>query len=294
MPDETAGRAPGHSAERWLRLLDREYGLDLDRIRFPLLLRRIESRMSALGIQRPDDYYRYAASGRRRLEECELLLEAVVNRETSFFRHRPSFDALGTYVLPEMTQRKARLGEHRIRMWSAGCSTGEEAYSLAYVAQRVLDCDAWQVSVLGSDACTRALAVARAGRYAASSRHKSRGWRHVGAADGEGDDGSWFDISSQLRSRVRFSHFNLRRPDHRWPVGQDVIFCHNVLIHVRRCLRPILAVELYRRLAPGGVLCFAPGEVLRLDEPSARTLRLGEAVMFQRPSRSEARRPSDA
>jgi chemotaxis methyl-accepting protein methylase len=292
MPAEAVGLAPAFPTERWLRLLDHEYGLDLERVRFPLLLRRIESRMSALGIRRPDDYYRYAATGRRRLEECELLLEAVVNHETSFFRHRPSFDALGTRILPEMARRKALLGENRIRMWSAGCSTGEEAYSLAYVAQRVLDRETWRVSVLGSDICAQALAVARAGRYAALARAKSGNRRLLGMP--EEREASWFEISSQLRSSVRFSRFNLRKPDHRWPVGQDVIFCHNVLIHVRRSLRPVLAVELYHRLAPGGVLCFAPGEVLRLDVPTARTLYLGEAVMFQRPTDGEPRRLSDA
>jgi chemotaxis methyl-accepting protein methylase len=191
-----------------------------------------------------------------------------------------------------LLERKRERGERRCRIWSAGCATGEEAYSLASVALDLCAVRPPRVSVLGSDINTHALEIARAGRYELrpetvdSFPRGVRLLRHLG--------GTRFEVRSEVRDVVRFTPANLCRPDHRWPTEQDVIFCHNVLIHVRPRLRPIIVAELHRRLARGGFLCFGPGEVLRLREPDAVPVRLGGTLMFRRAPWNEGGSVTDA
>ncbi|MGD2114391.1 MAG: CheR family methyltransferase [Acidobacteriota bacterium] len=277
----------------WLNLFGAVYGLDLGGVRLPLLHRLLLARMGYLGITSWDEYYAYVVSGGADgARETDRLLESLVNRRTEFFRHRPSFEALRSEVLPRLMELKRSKDERQLALWSAGCATGEEAYSLAIVALELCGPEPWRVSVLGSDINSCALEVARAGHYAlrpetvAGFPGGGRLLRHAG--------GTRFQVRREARDVVRFTQANLCRPDHRWPAQQDVIFCHNVLIHVRPRLRPIIVADLYRRLARGGFLCFAPGEVLDLHEPDAVPVRLGDTVMFRRALRNGEGRRTDA
>jgi len=279
-------------AKRWLDLFEGLYGLELGGQRLPLLRRLVVDRMCLLGMASQGDYYDYVSSGTAGNREADRLLESLANGQTELFRHRPSFEALRCHALPRLMDLKRSSGECRLTMWSAGCATGEEAYSMAAVAFDVVGSQSWPVTVLGSDINSHALDVARLGRY--TLRHEVVASLPGGGRFLRHREGDRFDVSRDLRASVRFTQANLLRPDHRWPAHLDVIFCHNVLIHVQPQLRPIIAANLYRRLAKGGFLCFAPGEVLRLPGSDAERVRFGDTVMFRRAPWSAGGKVTDA
>src|SRR5882757_1086347 len=182
--------------------------------------------------------------------------------ETYFFREKRAFDALAEHVLPELI-RGRRGREQRLCLWSAACSTGEEAYSLAILVRQLLpDWQDWNVKILGTDINERFLLRAAAGIYGEwSFRESAAGFkeRHFTATSN-----GRFAIAPEIRNCVSFAHLNLAEDSLLSPTaeahGMDIIFCRNVLIYFTASHARKLAENLHRALVVGGWLAVSPSE----------------------------------
>lgn len=250
----------GRQLQAWLSLLEHRTGVRVAPEREAYVRSVLEKRMSECGIQRADGYLaRLARESDVEGGEWEVLLDRVLIGETSFFRHQPSFDFLSRLV----ATRLAAGGEPApLTFWSVGCSTGEEAYSLAMVltaAFRKAGCHP-AFGVIATDLNRRSLEVAREGVY------PPRALRGVDPAVVD----EYFEplpsgkrrIKAFLRRHVAFFHGNMLDPASSSIVRElDVVFCQNLLIYLRRWRRHALVRQLAGTLRREGVLVVGPGEV---------------------------------
>jgi two-component system, chemotaxis family, CheB/CheR fusion protein len=199
-------------------------GIDFGAYKRPTILRRLQRRMAATRTERLRDYLRFAA---KHPEEYQRLTSSFLIKVTEFFRDPELFDQLRDEILPQIIA-EARENGREVRLWSAGCATGEEAYSLAILVHEAIggEIDEWTVRVFATDLDGDAVAFARRGVYpAASFRHLPPELvaRHFSKLDGE------HEVRSQIRALVVFGQHDLalRAPFPRI----DLVLCRNVLIY---------------------------------------------------------------
>ena len=214
---------------------------------------------------------RRAALGLRSLANYRMLLDAVPSEwfelaseltvgETRLFRQPEVFAALTGEILPEIIERKQRARDRSLRAWSAGCSTGEEAYSLSIVMDETLHAPwLWDVNVRGTDLNRNAISHARTGLYdavrlnAVAEDRTTKYFRLSGAGCRRKVDQRLWDITN-------FQVHNLTGTA--WPLYQfDLIVCQNVLMYLLPELRLPVICRLYRSLRPGGYLIIGPSEL---------------------------------
>jgi chemotaxis protein methyltransferase CheR len=232
-------------------------GISLPPNKHALVRSRLAVRARSLGLGSVGAYLelvRQDASG----GELAAMVDALTTNKTFFFREEAHFDLLRERVLPQLAERRGP-----IRLWSAGCSTGEEPYCLAQIALEVLgDRARDDVRILGSDISQRVLNVARPGEYpadaVASIPALTLGQMFDAVQHGARRA---YRVRPELRSMVRFARLNLMSS---WPMRGpfDVIFCRNVMIYFDRPTRERLVRRLADLLAPGGYLCIGHSESL--------------------------------
>jgi chemotaxis protein methyltransferase CheR len=233
-----------------------------------VLVARVADRMAAVGAADPRAYL-------RTLDPAELdrLAEALRVGETRFYRHPAHVRLLEREVIPALGQRE--LGQ--VRAWSAGCASGEEAWTLALVLGTGLG-ERVRVSVLATDMSGEALRLARLGVYPATALSSvpppQRGAFEAGDAPGT------VRVGAALRARVTFQRHNLHATH--YPGGFDVIFCRNVLIYFDETARAAAARRLVSSLNPGGVLFLGYAESLR-GVAGLEALRTYDGVIYRRP-----------
>jgi chemotaxis methyl-accepting protein methylase len=271
--DTSSGAQPGAAAKSdsdfvapqlWYDLILRRCGLTFRSAQLPGVMGVVRDQAKAQGLTN-EAYFQILSKPGESASEWEALIERLINHETSFFRHPPSFDALQRHILPELREARPRGG--KLNLWSAGCSTGQEAYSLAMVA---MDDEALKgdFTVWGGDISRFAIDVARRGRYGpravatVRADYRNRFLRPVNEAATE------YEIVDGLRLRTRFMAANLVGHDS-FSVSYDVIFCHNVLIYFSPAAVTQAVTFLASRLTLGGYLLLGPGEA-----PSERPLGL--------------------
>jgi chemotaxis methyl-accepting protein methylase len=270
----------------WRGLIRARYGLDFPISRLPYLRKRLAARMGALGLDSYDGYYRHL-SRRLRVErepiELDALLESLLNHQSTFFRHAPSFDALANRVLPDLLQAGRARGPSALTMWSAGCASGQEAYSMAMVLLARPDSDLWRVRITATDLGRDVLRRAREGRFRPDQVEAvPELYRRMFLDVERGEGGESYRVVDTIRSLVEFRPLNLADPDADLPPPQDVIFCQNVLIYFDPDDRPAVVDRLISRLNPGGFLILGPAEVLGLKRPGLRPVAHDQAVLYRR------------
>lgn len=269
--------------ERLRTLLAQRAGLVFDDSRRTSLSYAVADRMKAAGAPSLDAYL--ASVEQPRSAEAQALLDDVTIPETYFFRNAPQFRALRQLVIPELVRHAAANG-HRIRVWSAGCSTGEEAYSVAILLREILPTGPWDVQVVGTDISTRALAAARAGRYGARSlgpADAAMRKRWFTPVDGE------FVVRPEIKTLVDFRHHNLVTEPALLGDGQvDLVLCRNVTIYFARDTTRALMKRLHGCLRDGGYLFLGHSETLWQISEDFRLVALGEAFVYRRET-TEAR-----
>lgn len=182
------------------------------------------------------------------------VVEALLNNETSFFRHREAFAAIGRDVLPALA--KTRTGK-KLSIWSAGCSTGQEPYSLAITTAEDERFSDWEISLLATDVSAEAIARGKAGRYSRFEIQRGLPIRQMLRWFRE--EGEEWHASAELRRRVRFVQHHLFDP----PPGRfDLILCRNVLMYFSTVDRARGFDRLAAALAPGGLLVLGAGETV--------------------------------
>jgi chemotaxis methyl-accepting protein methylase len=264
LADPARAAAAGVTPQNWYDLIVRRCGLMFRHVRTTEVMGIVHDQMRAEGSPNEGAYYQLLAKQPESSPAWDALIERLTNHETQFFRHPPSFDALRAHILPEL--RSARPPGARLSFWSAGCSTGQEAYSIAMVAMDEGG-PRGDFSVWGGDISHQAIKIARRGRYGHRAiatipdAYRQKFLRQV-----EDDAGTEFEVVDTLRQRVRFMAMNLVeaggfRPSH------DVIFCHNVLIYFSPPAVTRAVGWLASCLTPGGYLLLGPGEAPH-DRPS--------------------------
>ena len=240
--------------DHWEQLVGERLGLAFPRERESQLQRALAGRMR---VTRCDDLRAYADLLRVKPWEWDGLTDALTVRETEFFRQPQTFEAVGNVLLPDLL--KARSGRRALRIWSAGCSEGDEAYSLAMLAlDGLADSDGWRVRVTGSDISARAIAAASTGCYAAERlRRVPDVLRDRYFDNAPGSDVA--RVGRKLREPTQFRQHNL--VGRYWPMAaQDLIVCQNVLFYLRPAAQTLVIERLYRSLAPGGYLIVGVAE----------------------------------
>ncbi|MBZ0233126.1 MAG: protein-glutamate O-methyltransferase CheR, partial [Deltaproteobacteria bacterium] len=233
---------------------------------------RARARMEALRLG-ATEYLELVATPRGRVELDELV-EAVRVGETRFFRHVSQVQALVDVVAPAIAAR----GRRNVRVWSAGCASGEEAYTLAIVLSRELPEHA--VTVVATDVSEDALAVAARGRYPrAALAHVPEAWRDafepVGA--GGGGEGDEVRVKAEIAKRVTFEQANLVEGEA--PRGCQVVWCRNVLIYFEKDARKRAVQKLISALDAGGWLFVGYSEQLR-DVAELEAVRAGDVTIY--------------
>jgi chemotaxis protein methyltransferase CheR len=258
----------------------REAGIFLGPHKMALLSSRLARRLRELGFRRYGDYFRQAVLPSP--EEQVHLLDRLCTHETRFFREPRQFELLEREILPAWRAAGETGGRpRRVRFWSAGCSTGEEPFSLALTLAAGLP--GWDSQILATDLSTRALARAEAATWpverareippALLKRYLLRGTRSQ-----EG----LMRAGAELRARVRFRRLNLNADSYPVEGGLDAIFCRNVLIYFDAESKARVIERLVERLAPGGYLFLGHSESLigwsgrmRVVQPTVYQLAAG-------------------
>lgn len=240
--------------------------------------RRVADRMAATASASFASYFGVLRSDAR---EREALINAFTVNETYFYREEHQLACLGRDLLPDLITTR-RPGD-KIRIWSAPCSTGEEAYSIAiWLLENWRLVDAYNVEIVGSDIDSRALEDARAGLY--GDRALARLPEAVRQAYFEGAKRHRWQIIDDLRESVTFNQANLIDGASLVEQGRfDVIFCRNVLIYFDDASRLTAADNLYDRLVPGGYLCLGHTESMNRISERFDVRRFDDAVVYQRP-----------
>jgi chemotaxis protein methyltransferase CheR len=233
---------------------------------------RIETALSALlrerGIATLDELITILVMGREP-GLSQQVVEALLNNETYFFRDRTPFDTLSRHALPELA--KLRHKSRRIRIWSAGCSTGQEVYSIAMLfAEEPEKWQGWSVDILGSDVSTACIDRARSGVYSQFEVQRGLGINQMIRWFEETADG-WRAVEP-LRKPVRFQVHNLLEPAPH-PGGFDIVLCRNVLLYLNPEKKALAFERLAGSMAEDGWLMLGAGETV-----IGNTNRLGSDI----------------
>lgn len=227
-----------------------------------LVADRCGRRMQVLGVKNFQEYYECLTVKPIRQAELVSLLNEITIGETCFFRNQPQLDAIRNIVLPKIIEARAKLPLRHLRIWSAGCSTGEEPYTLSILlneekAGRLKD---WTFEILATDLNERSLSHAMSGTYGNySTRNLSAVYRQkYFTAQGEN-----LVVSSLVRAPIKFSRLNLF-DDARMAFmkGLDLVMCCNVLIYFDGSSKRRVIQHFYNNLLPHGYLFLGHAESL--------------------------------
>jgi chemotaxis protein methyltransferase CheR len=188
----------------------------------------------------------------------QMVVEALLNNETYFFRDRAPFDLLARYALPELAQKRQKT--KRIKIWSAGCSTGQETYSLGMLfAEDPEKWRGWTVDILGTDVSTSCIDRARNGTYSQFEVQRGLGINQMIKWFEECADG-WRAIEA-VRRPLRFQVHNLLEPPPH-PGGFDIVLCRNVLLYLNPEKKALAFERLASALTEDGWLMLGAGETV--------------------------------
>ena len=250
---------------RWGKLFEERTGIQIVFQQKPWLESQIFARMRELDYDDYDDYFTFVSTGVAGKLEWSLLTDKVAVKETSFFRHRESLEYVRQYLQQKIFKESL---SGSFDLWSVGCSTGEEPYSLTMVVNDCFESASLNsyYGITGMDISQTALAAARKARYSKRRMELVKPEEikryFVQCADGS------YEVVGKLRERVCFTQTNIINARLLPDVKVDVIFCQNLLVYFRRWLRRDLLNALVDRLKPGGLLVVGLGEVVDWEHPN--------------------------
>jgi chemotaxis protein methyltransferase CheR len=266
--------------DRLRELIEERVGLHYSGSRRDCLRRALVARMAKCGAADWHDYGRLLAGAQPEHREFDELLRLIAIGETAFFRVPAHFEALRTVLVPAIAAASDR---GALNVWSAGCSTGEEPYSVAMtLADTGAALRGWRISILGTDLGAEALDRARSACY---SGRAVRGLPRGYLARYFRRRGSGYEVDADTRSSVAFSPCNLASSAYPQPDegGWDVIFCRNVLMYFRPEIARRVLAQLHQALRPGGFLFLGPAEGLAADSGFDTIAVLGAFIRVRPP-----------
>ena len=273
-----------HELSEIRMLIQERTGICFDASRERFFSTRVQEHLSANKFKNGTDLLRAI---RKTNVEYEALLERLLTQETSFFRYPGVYEAFEKRVLPELHTKKFWKDPRTLRVWSAGCSTGEEPYSIAITITDALSfADAWNLEILATDVSRNALKHAERGIYTGRSLG-SVTEKQLAAHFNKVKEG--FQVKPRLRRRVTFAPINLASAVY---VGRmDLIFCMNVLIYFSDEHRRSLVQRFYDTLEPGGYLILGHSESISKMPVKFQAIVLNDCILYRKPTAEELQKP---
>ena len=227
-------------------------GLDLEGYKDLCVKRRVAARIRAVGFDDPEPYIELLQES---VAEQEQLLEAITINVSQFFRNPSTFALLEKKVLPELLQQ-ARSQNSKLRIWSAGCASGEEAYSISLLCQDLLQ-DGDLLSIVGTDISNDILQRAKQACY---GKNRLSEVPAVVLKNYFVAQGNEFRLSEEIQQRVRFFRHDILSEQPNFRV--DLVLCRNLLIYFSRALQEQIIRTLAKALSPGGYLVLGRAETM--------------------------------
>jgi chemotaxis protein methyltransferase CheR len=247
-----------------------------------VLERRLGPRLQALGLSSFAEYHRFLRYDPGRAAELDEAVDVITTNETYFHREPLQLGAFSREILPELARTLAP--QRRLRILSAGCSTGEEAYTLAILVRESRLFEGWDVEVAGADISRRCVDAARAGAYGEHAfrtpeAERMRRWFRLRG-------GKWV-VQEEIRRMVRFERENLLDPGALAAVPRaDAVFCRNVMIYFDLGARRRVLAKLHERLRDGGWLLLGHSESLLNVTADFEIVHLTRDLAYRKPLRA--------
>jgi chemotaxis protein methyltransferase CheR len=255
-------------------LIYQEAGIWLATHKHALLTGRLAKRLRLLGLSTMKEYYELVTQPDQ-LHERAVMIDCITTNETRFFREPRHFDYLAQHVFPKWHQEAAaRQRPTRLRIWSAGCSSGEEPYSLAMLLLKHFpEEQGWDLEVIATDISTRVLEKAREAVYPIEKKKDiPQEYLRAYMLKGRGEDQSFMKVGPELHRVVRFARVNLHADSYPLQGLFDLIFCRNVLIYFDQKSKEKVINGIVRHLSPSGLLFLGHSENLGGISPNLRTV----------------------
>ncbi len=208
--------------ELYRKLIYDESGIHFSATNRSILESRLKERLREKKLDSLQEYYKLLL---RDKEELKTLLDSVTTNLTRFFRNQAHFDAMEKFVVPELIKLRGNAGDRKLRVWSAGCSTGEEPYTIAMLLKAILP-PGWSFEVVASDISLKSLMVGKEGFYADA---RIQGIPDAYLAKYFDKKPGGFQIKDEIKKTIRFDYHNLKNDS--GLRNLDVVFCRNVLIY---------------------------------------------------------------
>lgn len=259
--------------EKFKKLIYDESGITFSETNRSILESRLKDRLRENKMEKVEDYYRVLTSNR---EELKIMLDSVTTNLTRFFRNQPHFDALIHYVIPEIVKIKKAEGKNKVRIWSAGCSTGEEPYTIAMVMKRHLP-PGFTADILASDLSFKSLVVGKQGFYPES--------RVVGIPDDYlaqylTKQGNGYQMNADIMQMIKFDYHNLKHDANRNDV--DILFCRNVIIYFDEPAQEAVINRFWDAMSPHSFLFIGHSESLFGMKTKFEFLKTEWACLYQK------------
>lgn len=258
-------------------LIYERWGIYFQENKAYLLEDRLKKRLEKRGLSSFDEYLYFLRYDPLRERELHELVESITTNETSFFRDMNQLEAFRKGVLPEILKKD----ERHLRIWSAGCSTGEEPYTIAMIIHgEALPLKGYRVDILGTDVSEKVLEVARRGIYGEySTRNVPE--RYLTRYFLNGREG--YMVRDEIKRMVRFQNINLVDHSQMKRVrGMDVIFCRNVLIYFDDQVKRKVVGYLYDSLVDGGFLIVGFSESLFNVTRAFKPVGIDRCIVYQK------------
>lgn len=281
--EASLGRVSAQEQRLFQELLEEHCGVTQGLGSRAFLERKLMPRVEALGLNSLEDYYRYLRYDDQKSEELEVFVDRLTTHETYFFREEQQLELLYEHVIPQWAKCNPR---SPLRVWSAGCSTGEEVYSLAILLSEHPALSGREFEVVGTDISREVIRRAREACYSSVSfrctpPHLKKRYFHAK------DDLSWC-VNANIRARCSFGQLNLIDTERYGVLGQfDVIFCRNVLIYFASDRRPAVISGFHEALNREGYLFLGHSESLLNLSTQFYCLHLDKGLVYRR-DRGEA------
>ncbi|HUV49814.1 MAG TPA: protein-glutamate O-methyltransferase [Anaerolineae bacterium] len=251
--------------KRFSEFIYAQCGIKMSPAKKAMLTARLLKRLRDLGLTSYSEYYDYVSSPHGRSKELARMIDVVTTNKTEFFREAEHFDFLTKNVLPLLAGSKQTGNMRRLNIWSAGCSSGEEAYTLAmvlaefFLTTRPLD----KFAILATDISTQMLATAKKAIYLKKTVEQVPAmWREKYLMRGKNSQKELCRVVPELRNCITFRHLNFMDKDFGIRPSMDIIFCRNVVIYFDQQTQRKLFEKFYDQLVPGGYLFIGHSESL--------------------------------
>lgn len=243
-----------------------------------LLDRRLLQRLARHNLSGFREYYQFLKYDRKKEEEISDIMDLLTTNETYFFREAFQLRAFTEEIVPELMKLKQR--ERTLRIWSAGCSTGEEPYTIAMLLLEMGCFQGWRVEIVGSDISQRVVQHARKGIYTRSS-FRATDERYIKRFFTETEGG--YRICDQVRELVTISQMNLFDANRLALLGKmDVIFCRNVIIYFDQASKKRVIESFHNTLRGGGYLLLGHSESLMNISTAFALKHLKNDMVYQK------------